>query len=172
MTSLDNLLSIFTDKDDVADTPAEGAVQRKNIQTLKDAIHHEKAHFLPGKKGKWSSTEIDKKTNEEVEKLYNIYIQQHTQVKGEMTGRMVGRHLINLYSNGVSKVLKIDDIEQLRRDIDEDPIIKDSMADIGVLMVTTFGRWLSPIVVTFYMVNHYEAFNSWEEQPETQEKDG
>ena len=48
-------------------------------------------------------------------------MQRQTQVKGEMTGRAMGRHLINLYSNGVSKVLKIDDIEQLRRDIDEDP---------------------------------------------------
>ena len=38
-----------------------------------------------------------------------------------MTGKAMGRHFINLYSNGVSKVLKIDDIEQLRRDIDEDP---------------------------------------------------
>ena len=41
-----------------------------------------------------------------------------------MTGRAMGRHFIKLYSNGVSKVLKIDDIEQLRRDIDEDPLSK------------------------------------------------
>ena len=87
-------------------------------------------HFLPGNKGKWSTAEIDRKTDEEVEKLYNIYIQWQAQVKGEMTGRAMGRHLINLYSNGVSKVLKIDDIEQLHRDIDEDPMIKDLMADI------------------------------------------
>ena len=56
----------------------------------------------------------------------------------------MGSHFINLYLNGLSKVLKIDDIEQLRRDIDEDPIIKDSMADIGILMVSTFGKWSSP----------------------------
>ena len=45
-------------------------------------------------------------------------MQRQTEVKGEMTGRAMGRHLINLYSNGVHKVLKIDDIEQLRRDIE------------------------------------------------------
>ena len=51
MSSLDNLLSTLTDKDDVVDTPEEGVVQRKKRETLKDAIHHGKAHFLPGKKG-------------------------------------------------------------------------------------------------------------------------
>ena len=38
-----------------------------------------------------------------------------------MTGRAMGRHLINLYFKQVCKVLKIDDIDQLHRDIDEDP---------------------------------------------------
>ena len=80
------------------------------------------------------------------------------QVKGEMTGRAMGRHFINLYSNGVSKVLKIDNIEQLRRDIDEDPIIKDSMEDIGALMVTIFGKWLSPALVACHTANHAEGF--------------
>ena len=59
------------------------------------------------RKGKWSSETIDRKTDKEVEKLYNIYIQRQTQVKGEMTGKAMGRHFINLYSNGVSKVLKM-----------------------------------------------------------------
>ena len=100
-------------------------------------------HFLPGKKGKWSTENIDQKTNEEVEKLYNIYMEWQTQVKGEMTGRAMGGHLIKLYSNGVNKFLEIDnDIEQLLRDMEEDPIIKDSMANISALMVSTFGKWV------------------------------
>ena len=61
-----------------------------------------------------------------------------------MTVRAMRSHFINPYSNGVSKLLKIDDIEQLPRDIDEDPIIKDSMADIGILMISTFGK-LGPV---------------------------
>ena len=75
-----------------------------------------------------------------------------------MTGKAIGSHFIKLFSNGVSKVLKIDDIEQLRRDIDEDPIIKDSMADIGILVVTTFGKWLSPILIACDTANHAEGF--------------
>ena len=110
MTSLDNLLD------------EEGVEQLKKRENLKDVIEHGKAKFLPGKKGGWSSAEIDKKTDEEVEKLYNIYMQRQVQVKGEMTARAMGSHIVNLYSNGVSKVLKIDDIEKLKQDIEEDPI--------------------------------------------------
>ena len=70
----------------------------------------------------------------------------------------MGKYLIKIYSNGVSKMLRIDDMEQLRKDIDEDPIIKDSMADIGGLMVSTFGKWLSPILIACHTVNHTQGF--------------
>ena len=70
----------------------------------------------------------------------------------------MGKHLIKIYSNGVSKVLTIYDMEQLRKDIDEDPIIKDSMADIGGLMVSTFGKWLSPILIACHTANHTQGF--------------
>ena len=78
----------------------------------------------------------------------------------------MGRHLINLYSNGIHKVLKINNIEQLRRDINEDPIIKDSMADIGSLMLSTFGKWLSPVLVACHTTNHTEGFVTKQEEPE------
>ena len=70
----------------------------------------------------------------------------------------MGKHLIKIYSNGVSKVLRIDDMEQLRKDIDEDPIIKDSVAEIGALMVSTFGKWLSPILIACHTANHTQRF--------------
>ena len=147
MTSLDNLLSTLDEGfEDVVDTPKEGVEQRKKRETLKDVIEHGKAKFLPGKKGKWSSAEIDKKTDEEVEKLYNIYMQRQVQAKGEMTARAMGSHIVKLYSNGVSKVLKIDDIEKLKQDIEEDPIIKDSMADIGKWYLD--GNYLWKVVIT------------------------
>ena len=70
----------------------------------------------------------------------------------------MGKHQIQLYSNGASKVLRIDNIEQLRKDIDEDPIIKDPMADIDSLMVSTFGKGLSPILIACHTVNYTQAF--------------
>ena len=68
------------------------------------------------------------------------------------------KHLIKIYSNGVSKVLRIDNMEQLRKDIDEDPIIKDFMADIGALMVNSFGKWLSPILIACHTANDTQGF--------------
>ena len=166
MTSLDNLLSTLTDDEDDA-VDQEGVAQR---ETLKDVINHGKTHFLPGKKGKWSTAEIDKKTDEEVENLYNIYMQRQAQAKGEMTAKAMGSHIVNLYSNGVIKVLKIDNIEKLRRHIEQDPIIKDSMADIGILMVSTFGKWLSPILVACHTTNHTEGFVTAENVASKEEK--
>ena len=69
----------------------------------------------------------------------------------------MGKHLIKIYSNRVGKVLRIDDMEQLRNDIDKDPIIKDSMADIGALMVSTFGKWLSAILIVCHTANHTQG---------------
>ena len=175
MTSLVSLLPKLSDKgfdDDILEEGGEDAQHIKR-ETLKDAIQYRKSHLLPGKKWKWSTENIDRKTDEEVKKLYNIYMQQQMELKGEITDRAMGRHLINLYAKVVCKVLKIDNIDLLRRDIDEDLIIKDSMTDIGILMESTFGKWLSPVLVTSHTANHIEGFvNIWEEQPETQEKDG
>ena len=81
-----------------------------------------------------------------MEKLHSKYTQEELQHKGEKTGKAMGKHLIKTYLNGVSKVLRIDDMEQLRKDIDEDP------------MVTTFEKWLSPILIACHTANHTQRF--------------
>ena len=78
------------------------------------------------------------------------------QQKAVKTGQASGPHVTNLYSTGVSKVLNIDSVEGLRKDIENDPIIKDSMADIGALMVGTFDRFLAPLLVMAHTSNHVE----------------
>ena len=140
---------------DEVDTPRKGVENRETRQFLKDLITQGKK--LPGKKP-WTVELIDQASNEEVEKLHSKYTQKELQHKGEKTGKAMGKHLIKIYSNGVSKVLRIDGMEQLRKDIDEDPIIKDSMADIGALMVSTFGKWLSPILIACHTANHTQGF--------------
>ena len=42
----------------------------------------------------------------------------------------MGKHVISLYSTGMSRVLKIKDVKNLLQDIENDPIIKDQMADL------------------------------------------
>ena len=49
-----------------------------------------------------------------------------------------------MYSTGISRWLKIRDIKKLRKDIENDPIIKDQMAGLGCLFMCTFGNYLAP----------------------------
>ena len=58
-----------------------------------------------------------------MEKLYHEYHQADAQHKAEMTGKAVSAHVVSIYSKGVSRVLKIDSVEQLRKDIESDPVI-------------------------------------------------
>ena len=140
---------------DEVDTPKEGVENREKREFLKKLITQGKK--FPGKKP-WTVEFIDQASNEEVEKLHSKYTQKDLQHKGEKTGKAMGKHLINIYANGVSKVLRIDDMEQLRKYIYQDPIIKDSMADIGALMVSTFKKWLSPIMIACHTANHTQGF--------------
>ena len=68
---------------------------------------------------------MKKATDKVVEKLHHEYHQADAKHKAEMTGKAV----VSIYSKGVSRVLNIDSVEQLRKDIDGNPIIKESMAD-------------------------------------------
>ena len=108
---------------------------------------------MPGKTP-WTIKRISKTPETVINKIYNDYEQREIQQKAVKTGQALGTHVTNLYSNGVSKVLNIDSVENLRKDIENDPIIKDSMADIGALMVGTFGRLLAPILVGCHTFNH------------------
>ena len=78
--------------------------------------------------------------------------------KADKTGKAFGTHIVNLYSNGISKLISINDVNKLKKDIEDDPIIKDSMADIGALLVGTFGGLLSPMLVVAHIVNNSEQF--------------
>ena len=65
---------------------------------------------LPGKKP-WTVELIDQASNKEMEKLHYKYTQKELQHKGEKTAKALGKHLIKIHLNGVSKVLRIDDME-------------------------------------------------------------
>ena len=138
MTEIDNIFQ------DVPDTEA----QRSKREFLIDLAS----------KGKFSVAKIKEASDAEIDKFYDEYQQKELKHKAEKTGRAVGKHVVNLYSQNISRILKIDDIDQLRRDITEDPVIKESMADIGALMVCTFGKFLAPLLVVAHTANHAEGF--------------
>ena len=57
--------------------------------------------------------------------LNNGYKRCELNENGEKTGKALGKHVINLYSTGISWVVKIRDVQKLQQDIENDPIIKD-----------------------------------------------
>ena len=72
--------------------------------------------------------------------MYDEYRQRELNEKGEKTGKALGKHVINLYSTGISRWLKIKDVKKLRQDIENDPIIKYQMENLGCLFVCMFGN--------------------------------
>ena len=76
----------------------------------------------------------------------------------------MGKHVINLYSTGIYRVVKIRDVKNLQQDIENDSIIKDQMADLGCLLVCTFGNFLAPVLVAAHTVNNLDLGNELENE--------
>ena len=96
---------------------------------------------------------VDKSSDEIINKTYTEYKQHEVNEKGEKTGKVLGKHVISLYSTGISRMVKIKDVKKLRQDIENDPIIKDQMNSLGCLLVCTLGNFLPPVLVTTHTVN-------------------
>ena len=87
------------------------------------------------------------------------------------TGKALGKHVINLYSTGISRMVKIRDVYKLEQDIEDDPIIKDQMANLGCLLLCTFGRLLAPVLVLGHAINNLDPGNEQGHENEGCESD-
>ena len=96
-----NVENIFNDDffGDIVDTPKEGTEQHKNENVLQSVIDKGKAHLLGHK---WTHERADKASDETINKTYAEYKQRELNEKGEKTGKALGKHVINLYSTGIS----------------------------------------------------------------------
>ena len=99
---------------------------------------------------------MDKASDETINKKCAEYKQLQLIEKGEKTGKALGKHVIILYSTGISRWLKIKDVRKLRQDIENDPIIKDQMANLGCLFVCTFGDYLAPVLIAAHTANNLD----------------
>ena len=86
------------------DTPKEGIEQHKKPECLKSVIDKGKAHLLGSK---WTHGRVDKASDETINKKYAEYKQHELNEKGQNTGKALGKHVINLYSTGISRWFKI-----------------------------------------------------------------
>ena len=78
---------------------------------------------------------MDRASGKTINKTYDAYKQRQMNEKGEKTGKALGKHVINLYSTGISRVVKIKDVKKLQEDIENDPIIKDQMDNLVCLLI-------------------------------------
>ena len=105
---------------------------------------------------KWTHKRVDKARDEIINKTYAEYRQRELNEKGEKTGKTLGKRVINLYSTGISSVVKIREVKKLCQDIENDPIIKVQMASLGCLLVCTFGSLLAPVLVLTHTINNLD----------------
>ena len=51
-------------------------------------------------------------------------------------------------------MVEIRDAQKLKQDIENDLIIRDQMANLGILLVCTFGNFLVPVLVAVHAANN------------------
>ena len=153
---------------DIVDTPKEGIAQHKKRECLKDVIDKGKAYLLGHK---WTHGRVDKASDETINKTCAEYKQRELNEKGEETGKALGKHVINLYSPGISQWLKIKNVKKLRQDIENDPIIKDQMAGLSCLFVCTFGNYLAPVLIAAHTANNLDFGDEQGHEDEGYESD-
>ena len=161
MADVGNILNNNEFFNDVVDIPKEGTEQHKKREELKSIIDK-------GMLGhKWSHERVEKAIDETINKTYAEYKQHELNEKGEKTGEVLGKHVMNLYSTGISRMVKIRDVKKLKQGTENDPIIKDQMADLDCLLVCTFGNLLAPNLVAAHTANNLDLGDEpeYEDEP-------
>ena len=88
---------------DIVDIPKEAIAQHKKQECSKSAIGTGKAHLLGDK---CTQEEVDKASDEIINRTYAEYKQRELNEKGEKTAKALDKHVIKLYSNGISRFVK------------------------------------------------------------------
>ena len=154
MIDVEKILNVDEFFGDIVDTPKEGIEQHKKRECLKSFIDRGKA-YLSG--SKWIQERLDKASDETINKTFALYKQHELNKKGEKTAKALGKHVIKLYSNGISRFVKIRDVKKLRQDIKDDPLIKDQMTCLGCFLLYTLDDYLTPVLVAAHTLNNLDC---------------
>ena len=93
---------ILSDDDffgDVVDTPKEDNEQHKKRECLKSVIDKGKTHLLGHK---WTHGRVDQASDKIIKKTHAEYRQHELNEKSGKTGKALSKHVIDLYSTGIS----------------------------------------------------------------------
>ena len=96
IASVENILNDDEFFGDIVDTPKEGIEEHKKRKCLKSFIDRGKLRH------KWMQEKVEKASDEVINKMYTEYKQREITQKGEKTAKALGKHVINMYSTGIS----------------------------------------------------------------------
>ena len=77
-----------------------------------------------------------------------------------------------MYSKGISQFVKIRDAKKLRKGIEDDPIIKDQIVNLGCLLVYGLGDYLAPALVGVHTSNNLDRGDEQNHENEGFESEG
>ena len=93
MADVENILNDDDFLGDSVDTLKEGIEQHRKRECLKSIISKGKAYLLGSK---WTQEKVEKASDETINKRYTEYKQHELNENGKKTGRVLGKHVINL----------------------------------------------------------------------------
>ena len=99
--------------------------------------------------------QLKRLTDKEVEKYYKRY---ETFV-GSKTTESIVDSLLTLLTRGLEMVVKIDDIDAMKKELKEDYIINKEMTDFVGGLTLKYGKFLAPISAALITAKHID-FNS------------
>ena len=94
-------------------TPKEGIEQHRKQEYLQTTVRKSKLYLL-GDKKQWTHGRVDKASGKTIYEVYPEYKQGELNQEGEKIENTLGKHVISLYSSGISQVVKIRDLKKLQ----------------------------------------------------------
>ena len=101
----------------------------------------------------------DKSSDEAINKAYAEYSQCELKEMFQKTGKAPGKHVIGLYLSDISQVDKIRNVRKLQQEIENDPIIRDQIGNLGCLLVCTFGNFVASVLAVAHTVSNLDLGN-------------
>ena len=90
----------------------------------------------------------------------NDYYVRYESTLGAKMSKSIGTSLISLYAKTIDYFLKVKDVDCLHEDLNNDPIVSNTIGSVSCELYYRFGNLLGPIAVALISVNHID-FSSY-----------
>ena len=98
----------------------------------------------------YTPEDIEKMSTEEINHLYNKY----KSVFGGRMAKSLSKTMVNLYTKLVNFWLPIESEEELKVNLESDPVVSNSIGDFASKLYVKFGCYLAPIITALITANN------------------